>query len=583
MLGILLASAFINGVMAADTAQIPAAAGRIDSLLARAEKLATLDFAESAQVGHTALREARRIRDDKRIGDALYMLGYTFFMKAINDSALHYLEASLQQRRAIDDRYGIAQSLFWLGNVFLHRRESHRILAAYEESLAIRREIGDLRGIGQSLTNIANEYRNYAEYERALELYLEAARYFEQINDTEGLAWLYFNIGMLQKHMRNHDLALENIFHSLKLYTALSQVDGSQFGIFICYGQLGEIYREQDNLEQALKYHLMALEMRRKAGVLPAIADGYNGVGATYYAMGDYTNALQHFEKALEIRRAMGDQAGIAFGLRYIGRIYGRLNQYDQALAYLRQSQQIARSNRQRAEIRDNYQALSDVYAQTGNYREALRYHQKYVALRDSILNAETTSRIANLQIHYEAAKQERENQALRLQYELSSAEVTRQKQMRNFLGITLGLSCIGLTLLLIFLRSRVIANRLLTQKNREIAQAHQTLQEEVAERQQIEKEREKLIAKLQESLSNIKTLKGLVPICANCKKIRDDKGFWQHVETYIRKHSDAEFSHGICPECMEKLYPEYIDRKKTGDANRRPAADTAAEDSAAP
>ena len=71
----------------------------------------------------------------------------------------------------------------------------------------------------------------------------------------------------------------------------------------------------------------------------------------------------------------------------------------------------------------------------------------------------------------------------------------------------------------------------------------------------QAEEEREKLITKLQEAFDNIKTLKGLLPICANCKNIRDDKGYWNQIEAYIRDHSDAEFSHSICPLCAEKLY----------------------------
>jgi PAS domain S-box-containing protein len=72
------------------------------------------------------------------------------------------------------------------------------------------------------------------------------------------------------------------------------------------------------------------------------------------------------------------------------------------------------------------------------------------------------------------------------------------------------------------------------------------------------EREKEKLILDLQAALTKVKTLKGLLPICANCKKIRDDHGYWQRVEEYIRDHSDAEFSHGICPECAKRLYPQY-------------------------
>jgi hypothetical protein len=57
-------------------------------------------------------------------------------------------------------------------------------------------------------------------------------------------------------------------------------------------------------------------------------------------------------------------------------------------------------------------------------------------------------------------------------------------------------------------------------------------------------------------ALANIQTLRGLIPICAGCKKIRDDRGYWDQVESYITRHSEAKFTHGICPECSHKYYP---------------------------
>ena len=70
----------------------------------------------------------------------------------------------------------------------------------------------------------------------------------------------------------------------------------------------------------------------------------------------------------------------------------------------------------------------------------------------------------------------------------------------------------------------------------------------------------EKINGELSEALGKVKTLSGLLPICASCKKIRDDKGYWNQIEGYIQDHTDAAFSHGICPGCIETLYPE---RKK--------------------
>ena len=63
----------------------------------------------------------------------------------------------------------------------------------------------------------------------------------------------------------------------------------------------------------------------------------------------------------------------------------------------------------------------------------------------------------------------------------------------------------------------------------------------------------------LQKALSKIKTLSGLLPICASCKKIRDDKGYWNQIELYIRDHTEAEFSHSLCPICAEKLYGDLL------------------------
>ncbi|CAB1065994.1 PAS [Olavius sp. associated proteobacterium Delta 1] len=67
-------------------------------------------------------------------------------------------------------------------------------------------------------------------------------------------------------------------------------------------------------------------------------------------------------------------------------------------------------------------------------------------------------------------------------------------------------------------------------------------------------------ITELKQTIARVNTLGGLLPICANCKKIRDDKGYWNRLEGYIQDHSEAEFTHGICPECIEKLYPEIQD-----------------------
>ncbi|MBI5592260.1 MAG: HAMP domain-containing protein [Deltaproteobacteria bacterium] len=96
-------------------------------------------------------------------------------------------------------------------------------------------------------------------------------------------------------------------------------------------------------------------------------------------------------------------------------------------------------------------------------------------------------------------------------------------------------------------------------ERTRDLGRLNDQLTKEIADRTQVQEANATLIARLQETLSQVKTLQGFLPICASCKRIRDDKGYWNQIEIYLREHTDTEFSHSICPECAEKLYGQYL------------------------
>jgi hypothetical protein len=87
--------------------------------------------------------------------------------------------------------------------------------------------------------------------------------------------------------------------------------------------------------------------------------------------------------------------------------------------------------------------------------------------------------------------------------------------------------------------------------------------QRDITMEREIEIENQRLINELEKALEKVKLLSGLLPICAKCKQIRDDKGYWNQIENYIRDHSEAEFSHSICPECINEMYPNFRARGK--------------------
>jgi len=93
----------------------------------------------------------------------------------------------------------------------------------------------------------------------------------------------------------------------------------------------------------------------------------------------------------------------------------------------------------------------------------------------------------------------------------------------------------------------------------------------DVTEKKATEEEKERIIEKLRQALAEVKTLRGIIPICSYCKNIRDDHGYWNQVEAYLCKHSDADFSHGICPDCLQKNFPELETRKPAAAQTLKP------------
>jgi PAS domain S-box-containing protein len=112
-------------------------------------------------------------------------------------------------------------------------------------------------------------------------------------------------------------------------------------------------------------------------------------------------------------------------------------------------------------------------------------------------------------------------------------------------------------------IRYREHLEEIIEARTQELQCAYRELQQENTERQKAEAEKEIIIDSLQTALAQVKKLSGLLPICASCKQIRDDEGYWHQVEVYIRDHSEVQFSHGICPDCMMKLYPDYVSKHK--------------------
>ncbi|HDR04409.1 MAG TPA: tetratricopeptide repeat protein, partial [Candidatus Marinimicrobia bacterium] len=282
-----------------------------------------------------------------------------------------------------------------------------------------------------------------------------------------------------------------------------------------------------------------------------------------YLDMAELDLAESHLMMALRLRIENDAKNGMPTVYYNLAHTYFLKGRIPEAKEMLNDGLKIAITLKDRRPEGEILKLMADLAKAEGDYSAALDFFGRYLAVKDTLFNTEVTDRIAALQVQYEIEEQNRENQRLQQENLIKKLEVERSVTLRNFLFLLILFFLALVAGVLILYRQKMKDNKALIEINQQISEAHEILQKEISQRRKMEIEREKLIADLQESLNNIKTLRGLIPICANCKKIRDDEGYYIQVEEYISHHSHAVFSHGICPDCMAKLYPDIQEEEK--------------------
>ncbi len=211
-----------------------------------------------------------------------------------------------------------------------------------------------------------------------------------------------------------------------------------------------------------------------------------------------------------------------------------------QGITNVKESIALARQINARNELKASYELISALYEKQGNEAEAYRYYKLYVATKDSMFNVQETDKIADISMKIVTMKKDNEIESLKKEKVISSLELEKEHYFSTIL--VLSLVSLAAIIVILFRYSRKLqhSKTLLEKNNTELG---------------------RLNTELHEKIQEIKTLSGLLPICAWCKKIRNDTGYWQQIEGYISEHTAAEFSHGICPTCAEKVHPATMKR----------------------
>ncbi len=443
------------------------------------------------------------------------------------------------------------------------------------ESLAIAlrardaaRDARDLRGEAEALNYIAYGYRNQSLLDLSKTSAEDSLRLFTQAADAWGQSQAYNTLGLIAADAGAFSEALE---HHLKAL-AIRESTGDKEGLSYSYNNLGNTYRNMGEYGKALEHHQQGLALKIELGNKASEAYSHQNIGLVYFAMRDYPNALAAYRRGLAIREQLADHRAIGVSLNAIGQVEAQtdpaaaLRTYERALALRRgagdeRGEMATELNlgavyRQMGDLagataafnralafgeridaplmRSNaLKALAEVEAARGDYRAAYGHQLQHQEARDKMFNSENAERFQSLQVAHEADRNQRQIRLLEQEGELRDAELARVRTARTALAVIAALVIVSLALL--YGRFRL---------------KHQSEARFRAQAQD-----------LSQALDRVHALKGLLPICAWCKKIRDDRGYWTQVEAYVASHSEAEFTHCICPSCVDTtLHPDQLD-----------------------
>ena len=366
-----------------------------------------------------------------------------------------------------------------------------------------------------------------SELFEALEIYKQVEENIDEVNDVYLKAMLMSGFGAIYYFLFKFDKAMEYYYLSLKLY----QAEDYHIGVANCYNNIATLCDRTGDKPKAIVHFKSALEKFEMTGDTQGIARATGNISLSYCNLRDYDKALEYGLRALEQARANKNEHQIALVLNNVGEIYKLTKQTEKALELYQQSLEIVERLHTDLEIAVAANNIGECYADLGKFEEMRKYLDYALPLikkcnalvllkNNHFIRSWHAHDTANyhtafhylekyMDVHNKIVNEETARKTAELR---AIFEVEKMEQEKEIYRL----------------------------KNVELAHANQ---------------------KLQEALDNIKVLSGLVPICSHCKKIRDDKGFWNQLETYISKHSDATFSHGICPDCLRELYPDIAEQ----------------------
>lgn len=335
-----------------------------------------------------------------------------------------------------------------------------------EQALQLARKLGYQRGIGRSYLSLGVYQWSLGHYQPAIQFARTALPYFEPLNDQNGLASAYSTIGLNLRSLGDFSQATSYYFKSLRA----SENAGDLASVAKTYNNIGIVFKYQEKYDQALYYYWQSFrrsagfDARNQAGVLANIGVIYqlkknnpkaifhlkqarsrfaalnepmglvicdNDLGETYCRMAQYDRAETTVQQALQAASQLGYTPGIVSSLLSLGEIRLQTGRAIESFNFFNKALPLVEKSKQQAGRLRVYKGLATAQAQTGDFAKAYRFQSKWVALKDSVINEESTKKIAGVQAGYQSEKKQAEIELLKKDQQVAEL-------WRNTIGIGL-------------------------------------------------------------------------------------------------------------------------------------------------
>lgn len=461
---------------------------------------------EALDAYRRAITTAATVHDSSALSKSTYSLGLLHWTSNRYDSALVHLETARDLRIALNDRPGLGRVLNSIGASYYQLGNYEPALDAFVRALGLRREAGDSAGVARILTNIGKTYHDWRQYGRAKAVLSQAVLTARSADVPATLGYALNSLAMLHIDLKEFDRARVLIDSANAAYSAgaprVSEADSSGGW----------------SLNTAATGLLLVREGRAR-------------------------EALPLLEAVLTAGETRGSVRGQARSHLYLGEAYAALGQRARAKAAFLRSLDFSMQVQQRVLALEALGQLADIEQSDNQTGAALGYLRRFQALRDTIFDQSTAQRIAAMEAKAETEREQVENERLRDKQRTQAAVIGRQQLVGALGAVILLLTATLLGLFVHFNRKGHAREAVLAKANDDLAAVNEALRS---------------------ASSEVRALKGLIPICSSCKKVRGDQGYWEAVETYISSRSDATFSHSICQSCGPKLYGELWSAEST-------------------